>query len=498
MKKSLNHCIIGNRNDRIKWLGGFCQRGDFTLYGLANELVGHEKKNKAGSRFEELFGYESPFSYKRTIARAQIIGSSRGMPDFSAFDDVGKIVELAPRLFVLAVQQAIELGNERFAATQLAVKIGIALYGGIYVKHFQMLSFFKVSKSHNKNCVVDQKYLVKKHPHTHSKKACRIFYKFYNTFLIRFLSLSDKSCVLSINGWLQNSFNIYLGNIAKRQSFKHTQFTSSNHMNELFKTVTEISHPLGIIGLISTIFFLIVRQLIKNNVFVQMTSASTKHVYIVIINRIFILTITAMVLGFTLSAIDTFSKTKVVDAPKMLTVNGSVWLEGHKLDNVKVNVLEAGEDFTTNSSGKFNIPIADNAYSRLTLTFLHPDIEQETVTLTDMNALRNIVVNLKRKKSPEKPEEQIPDGIIPKPEKIILSGRVTDPSGNALSNVRVAAFDGKITASTNTNGEFALKSKKEFNAGQMVFSFSKQGYATQDEIYYVHSKNNVIELHEKN
>ena len=69
-------------------------------------------------------------------------------------------------------------------------------------------------------------------------------------------------------------------------------------MKEILEIASNVSTPLALGGLIAAIFFLILRQIIAKNIFPTLTKAVSGDILKLIINRLFMLALVAMVLGF--------------------------------------------------------------------------------------------------------------------------------------------------------------------------------------------------------
>jgi len=69
-------------------------------------------------------------------------------------------------------------------------------------------------------------------------------------------------------------------------------------MNGLFETASRISTPLALAGFFAAAFFLVVRQIIAKNIFPTLTRQLSGDILKLIIDRLFVLSLVAMVLGF--------------------------------------------------------------------------------------------------------------------------------------------------------------------------------------------------------
>lgn len=249
-------------------------------------------------------------------------------------------------------------------------------------------------------------------------------------------------------------------------------------MSNVFEIATNISTPLALAGLISTIFFYVLRLIIKKNIVTSLTRESTRKLLVLIINRIFILTVCAMIFGFSGYIIDRYFENG--DGLKEVNVSGTVFLDNKELEHVEVKILEFEKSDVTNHYGKFSIDfVTVDSIKELTLTFAHNKAIEYQEVFTKPNLLKDIKIHLKPKL----------DEPIHEPTYIILSGKVVDTLGKPISNVQVSTMDGTIITSTNTNGYFLLESKILPHKNEILFSIFKQGYSSKDEYFYVNTTN---------
>ncbi len=83
-------------------------------------------------------------------------------------------------------------------------------------------------------------------------------------------------------------------------------------MEKIFDIATNISTPLMLAGFFAAAFFFIARQVIKANIFPQLTKQLSGDIIKLIIHRLFILALIAMILGFTGYVIGQFNPVKNV------------------------------------------------------------------------------------------------------------------------------------------------------------------------------------------
>lgn len=69
-------------------------------------------------------------------------------------------------------------------------------------------------------------------------------------------------------------------------------------MHEIFELASRISTPLALGGFVAAVLFFIFRQILKKNIFPSLTRSASAEVIKVIIDRLFVLALVAMVLGF--------------------------------------------------------------------------------------------------------------------------------------------------------------------------------------------------------
>src|SRR5690554_4911264 len=69
-------------------------------------------------------------------------------------------------------------------------------------------------------------------------------------------------------------------------------------MGGIFEIATNVSTPLILAGFFAAAFFFIARQIIKANIFPRLTRQLSGDIIKIIIERLFILALIAMVLGF--------------------------------------------------------------------------------------------------------------------------------------------------------------------------------------------------------
>jgi len=78
-------------------------------------------------------------------------------------------------------------------------------------------------------------------------------------------------------------------------------------MNSIFEIASKVSTPLALAGVVVAVLFLIFRQIIKKNIFPKLTVALAGTIIQSIINKMFILALVAIVLGFAGYVVATFA-----------------------------------------------------------------------------------------------------------------------------------------------------------------------------------------------
>ena len=91
-------------------------------------------------------------------------------------------------------------------------------------------------------------------------------------------------------------------------------------MNAIIDTASKVSTPLALGGLVVAILYLIYRQIIKRDMFPKLTVALAGTIIQSIINKLFILALVAILLGFAGYIIATFSSISKLP-PDSITIN---------------------------------------------------------------------------------------------------------------------------------------------------------------------------------
>jgi len=92
------------------------------------------------------------------------------------------------------------------------------------------------------------------------------------------------------------------------------------NIERIFEVASRISTPLALAGLLAAIFFFVVRQLIAKNIFPVLTKQISGDLLKLIIDRLFILSLVAVVLGFAGFVLTVDHKERVTTAPQQAPV----------------------------------------------------------------------------------------------------------------------------------------------------------------------------------
>jgi phosphotransferase system HPr-like phosphotransfer protein len=125
-------------------------------------------------------------------------------------------------------------------------------------------------------------------------------------------------------------------------------------MDRVLEVASNISTPLALSGLIAAIFFLILKQILAKNIFPQLTRAVGGDIIKLVIERLFILALIAMVLGFAGYILTTaFPKEKkpadsiTVNLPSGLTLRSAIKFLA-QIDNFTADFKESCGDTVMN------------------------------------------------------------------------------------------------------------------------------------------------------
>ena len=102
-------------------------------------------------------------------------------------------------------------------------------------------------------------------------------------------------------------------------------------MNKVFEIAANISTPLMLAGFIAAAFFLIIRQILKMKLFPKLTRLLSAKMIELIIERLFILTLVAMILGFAGFVLTVIARSPPPTSPPVVqTLSGVIWDEDLK------------------------------------------------------------------------------------------------------------------------------------------------------------------------
>src|ERR1700719_974120 len=85
-------------------------------------------------------------------------------------------------------------------------------------------------------------------------------------------------------------------------------------MSEFLHAATRVSTPLGLAGVIASILFFVLREILRKKIFPQLTRGRSYELLSVIVDRVFKLAMIAVVLGFA-----GFALSKILASPRQVT-----------------------------------------------------------------------------------------------------------------------------------------------------------------------------------
>jgi hypothetical protein len=263
-------------------------------------------------------------------------------------------------------------------------------------------------------------------------------------------------------------------------------------MDKIFEIASKISTPLALAGFFAAVFFFLLKIILEKSIFATQTKESSKQLIMFIINKIFILAICSMILGFSGYVLNIIQAKRSIPVFNTLNVSGIVMLNNKEQANVNVKILEIEKTAVTNYFGKFNVDVLlIDSIKELTLTFSHPDAIDHREVFKDFKTLKGIKINLEPKAN--EISNQKKDTTF-----LVLSGRVVNSTGDAVNNVSISSTDGLLKAFSKSDGSFKLESPKLLPENEILFSFSKAGYIPREEYFYVNTKSLRIVLIGKN
>jgi hypothetical protein len=141
-------------------------------------------------------------------------------------------------------------------------------------------------------------------------------------------------------------------------------------MEKIFNIATSVSTPLGVAGLILAILFYVILNILKTK--------NGLPIYSTILKYLFILSLVAMLLGFS-----GFVFEKYYENSRDITIKGIVFVGGQELSGIEVEILEARATTQTDPYGNFKLSfdkgLKQNSYS---IKFTNQYIENGHVTLS--------------------------------------------------------------------------------------------------------------------
>src|SRR6266851_924443 len=93
-------------------------------------------------------------------------------------------------------------------------------------------------------------------------------------------------------------------------------------MEKLFEIATKVSTPLMLAGFIACAFFLILNQILRKNLFPKLTRQLSAEIVRLIINKLFILALIALILGFIGFVLAIIHKSRIGSNVKVITSRG--------------------------------------------------------------------------------------------------------------------------------------------------------------------------------
>lgn len=208
-------------------------------------------------------------------------------------------------------------------------------------------------------------------------------------------------------------------------------------MNEIFSIASKISTPLALAGFLAGAFFLIAKLLIEKNVFPKLTQKLSSDIIKVIINRFFVLSLVAMILGFCGFAIDKLHK-EIYQVRVTVTDQ-----QGLPVEDAKVWSSIGGEHKQVAGGWQFDIPAASKPKDGKVIFFASKKsafLAGKNELLLEKNYYPTITIHLKKDTS------------------AIVRGIVVDTtSGQGVSGALVSVLGyGGEAVRTGEDGSFVL------------------------------------------
>lgn len=143
-------------------------------------------------------------------------------------------------------------------------------------------------------------------------------------------------------------------------------------MSSIVEISSRVSTPLALAGIIGAFLYLIYRQIIARNIFPKLTKALSGAIIQNIINKLFILALVAMFLGFTAYLVNVFAGSSKPPDSAAVTIPS-----GMSLQNA-VKAISANDNHTVVFDG------CDDA-------FLNAEIESGTITAATSKELIEVL-----------------------------------------------------------------------------------------------------------
>lgn len=240
-----------------------------------------------------------------------------------------------------------------------------------------------------------------------------------------------------------------------------------------------ISKPLGIIGLSVAVAFLVLRLIVKKDIFAKLTKDSTTRVLLFIINRVFYIAIVAMVLGFTVYTIDRLHDTK--PTPNKTQLKGNIYMAGGPVENVSVNLSQYEKTDKTSEDGTFLIEFVNyNGLDSFRINLSGKAIQDTLFFLKNELIDRVQQIEVKPTKNQTKYH--------------IVSGQIIDSENNPINDVDIYSIDGNFNGSSDMNGIFIIETIRRPRSGTITFTFFKEGYKKEDRDININTKGYKLKL----
>lgn len=233
-------------------------------------------------------------------------------------------------------------------------------------------------------------------------------------------------------------------------------------MAAIVEIATKVSTPLALGGLVAAFMFFLLRQILAKNVFPKLTKALGADILKLIIDRLFVLSLVAMVLGF---AGFFFSKA-LATPPDLYRVRATVIdPQGMPVDDARVWSSLGGEAKKVAGGWQFDIPGGQKPMDgKLTVFAAVPSAflkgRAELQLARDYNLA--VTVPLQRDTAAK------------------VRGLVVDESGRAVAGARVTIAGHDAVARTDEAGWFVLPANAA-DGQQVLLHVEKEGYKALEQ-----------------